>query len=118
MIHKKVSDVAAQDVEAGADTTIQVLIDSDEAPDFAMRRFVMKPGGGMPMHTNLVQHEQYVLQGRAKVRIGDQEIEVAKDDVVFIPAGVPHAYESVGDKDFVFLCMVPNRPDKIEIMDS
>jgi quercetin dioxygenase-like cupin family protein len=116
MIHKKADETPANDVKAGSGTTIQVLIGSDDAPDFVMRRFVMKPGGGMPMHTNLVQHEQYVLQGRARVRIGDAEIEVVKDDVVFIPAGVPHSYESIGKEDFVFLCMVPNRRDEIEIV--
>ena len=118
MIHKKAGDTPSDEVRAGSGTKIQVLIGSNDAPDFAMRRFVMKPGGGMPMHTNLVQHEQYVLQGRAKVCIGDKEIEVVKDDVVFIPAGVPHSYESVGEEDFVFLCMVPNRPDEIEIVET
>jgi quercetin dioxygenase-like cupin family protein len=58
------------------------------------------------------------LQGRARVRIGDETIEVTADDVVFIPAGVPHSYESIGDDDFIFLCMVPNRPDQIEILDD
>ena len=106
----------ATEVKAGSGTSIQVLIGPDEAPDFAMRRFVMEPGGGMPMHTNQVQHEQYVLQGRAIVRIGDDQIEVTRDDIVYIAAGVPHSYESVGDEDFIFLCVVPNRPDKIEIV--
>ena len=70
----------------------------------------------MPLHTNAVQHEQYVLQGRARVRIGDKEIIVEKDDVVFIPAGSPHSYESIGDIDFIFLCMVPNRADSIDLI--
>ena len=36
-------------------------------PHFAMRRFTMGEGGGMPLHTNRVEHEQYVLAGRARV---------------------------------------------------
>ncbi len=117
MIHKSANEVPLTEVRAGSETSTQVLIGPDDAPDFAMRRFVMKPGGGMPLHTNLVQHEQYVLQGRAQVRIGDDEIEVVEDDVVYIPAGVPHSYRSIGEEDFVFLCVVPNRPDKIEILE-
>ena len=116
MLHRHADDTPSKAVAAGSGTTTQVLIGPDDAPDFAMRRFVMEPGGGMPLHTNQVQHEQYVLQGRARVRIGDDEVEVSKDDVVYIPAGVPHSYESIGEEDFVFLCMVPNRPDKIEIV--
>ena len=118
MLHKKATTTPSEIVSAGSGTKIQVLIGSDEAPDFAMRRFVMEPGGGMPLHTNRVQHEQYVLQGRARVQIGEREIEVEKDDVVFIPAGVPHSYKSIGDEDFVFLCMVPNRKDEIRIMET
>jgi quercetin dioxygenase-like cupin family protein len=54
---KHVDSVEAQPVKAGVDTTIQVLISSQEGPNFAMRRFVMKSGGGMPRHTNTVEHE-------------------------------------------------------------
>ncbi len=117
MLHKPANEVPSTEVKAGSGTSTQVLIGPNEAPDFAMRRFVMEPGGGMPLHTNRVQHEQYVLQGRASVRIGDDQVEVTRDDVVYIPAGVPHSYESVGEEDFIFLCVVPNRPDKIEILE-
>ena len=33
--------------------------EKDKAPNFAMRRFIMGRGGGMPLHTNTVEHEQY-----------------------------------------------------------
>ncbi len=69
---KKSHEVEAKNVAAGKDTTIQVLISSQEGPNFALRKFSMKPGGGMPLHTNTVEHEQYVLGGRAKIGIGEQ----------------------------------------------
>ena len=105
-------------VNAGSGTVRQVLIGPDEGPNFSMRRFVMEPGGGMPKHTNTVEHEQYVLGGVAKVGIGDDVIEVAEGDVVFIPAGVPHWYESLGPEEFEFLCVVPNGPDEIRIVEG
>jgi quercetin dioxygenase-like cupin family protein len=108
--------IPAVEVQAGSRTTRQVLIGADEAPNFAMRRFIMEPGGGMPRHTNTVEHEQYVLRGRAKIGIGDEVVEVGKDDVVYIPAGVPHWYRPEGDEPFEFLCIVPNHPDRIEIL--
>ena len=114
---KKFSDVPPVEVEAAVKTTIQVLISPEEAPNFAMRRFVMQPGGSMPRHTNAVEHEQLVLNGRARIGIGDEVYEVEKNDVVFIPAGVPHWYETLGDEPFEFLCMVPNKPDTITILD-
>ena len=104
--------VPVDEVKAGTGTTRQVLIGEDEGPNFAMRKFSMKPGGGMPRHTNTVEHEQYVLQGRARIGIGDEEFVVEAGDVVFIPAGVPHWYKA-SDEGFEFLCMVPNLPDEI-----
>ncbi len=116
MLIKKFSDVEVTPITAAKDTTIQVLISSDEAPHFAMRRIEMKPGGSMPLHTNTVEHEQLVLGGRGRVVLGDQVYEVSKDDVLFIPAGLRHSYKTIGDDEaFVFLCSVPNKPDKIEI---
>ena len=105
-------------VAAGTGTTMQFLIGPDEAPNFAMRRFTMEPGGGMPLHTNEVEHEQFVTRGRARIGIGDEEYNVKSGDVVFIPAGVPHFYESTGEEPFEFLCLVPNGPDKIEILEG
>ncbi len=113
---KRAGSVPAESVAAGSGTRRQVLIGPDEAPNFAMRRFIMEPGGGMPAHTNKVEHEQYVLRGRAKVGIGDEVCEVSKDDVLFIPAGVPHWYRAEGDEPFEFICIVPNSQDKIEIL--
>lgn len=115
---KHVEQIPASPVSAGKDTFIQILISPEEGPHFAMRRFTMKPGGSMPRHTNEVEHEQYVLQGHARIGIGDEVYEVGPGQVVFIPAGVPHWYENIGEEDFVFLCLVPNKEDTIRICDQ
>ncbi|MCP3957247.1 MAG: cupin domain-containing protein [bacterium] len=81
-----------------------------------MRRFTMGEGGGMPLHVNAVEHEQYVLRGRARVGIGEKVHEVGADDVLYIPAGEPHFYEVV-EAPFEFLCVVPNEQDQIMILD-
>ena len=54
---------------------------------------------------------------RHTIWIGDEEHRVAADDVVYIPAGVPHGYRAEGDGPFEFLCVVPNLDDRIEILD-
>jgi quercetin dioxygenase-like cupin family protein len=116
MTVKHAVDVEAKKVAAGEMTTIQVLISSGEGPNFAMRRFVMQPGGGMPLHTNTVEHEQYVLRGHARIGVGGEDFEVKQGDVVFIPEGVPHYYQNIGDEPFEFLCMIPNKPDEIKLV--
>ncbi len=115
---KRADEVPARGVPAGRATETQVLLGPDDgAPNFAMRRFRMGEGGGMPRHTNAVEHEQYVLRGRARVTIGERVHEVGPDDVLYIPAGAPHSYEVV-EGPFEFLCMVPNAPDRLEILET
>lgn len=110
--------VPGRPVAAGAGTSMQVLLGPDDGtPHFAMRRFRMESGGGIPLHTNEVEHEQYVLRGRARMRVGDSVHEVGPDDVLFIPAGCPHSYE-VLDGPFEFLCLVPNAPDRIRMVEG
>lgn len=108
--------VSSERITVGSATERTILISPDEAPNFAMRKFTMEPGGGMPKHTNTVEHEQYVLRGRARIGLGDEVVEVKPGDVLFIPAGLPHWYEALGEEPFEFLCMVPNKEDKIEVL--
>ncbi len=113
---KHARDVPLEAVSAGSGTSRQILIGPAEAPNFALRRFVMQPGGGMPAHTNSVEHEQYVLRGTARIGIGEEILNVQAGDVIFIPAGTPHWYAATGEEPFEFLCIVPNKADKIEIV--
>ncbi len=114
---KPADSVERRPVAAGRATEIQVLLgEEDGAPHFAMRRFIMGEGGGMPRHTNRVEHEQYVLRGRARIAVGDAVHEVSPGDVLYIPAGTPHSYE-VTEGPFEFLCMVPNQEDRIDILE-
>jgi quercetin dioxygenase-like cupin family protein len=115
---KHSTDVEAKNVTAGKETTIQVLISSPEGPNFALRKFSMQRGGGMPRHTNTVEHEQYVLRGEATITIGDETHHVQTGDVVFIPAGAVHSYENIGEEPFEFLCIIPNQEDKITIVEE
>ncbi|WP_028584957.1 cupin domain-containing protein [Desulfogranum mediterraneum] len=117
MYVKKMTEVAAEAVPVGEGVSRKILISPQEGPNFAMRSFTIAAGGFMPMHTNSVEHEQLILNGRARVSIADQVLEVEKDDVVFIPSGVPHSYTTLGDEPFTFLCLVPNQEDIIEIIE-
>ncbi len=115
---KKVDTVAREKIGAAKATEYQVLLgEGDRMPNFAMRRFIMGEGGGMPRHTNTVEHEQYVLKGRARVSIGEDVHEVGPGSILYIPAGAPHDYK-VLEAPFEFLCMVPNKEDRIEICEE
>ncbi|MCF7807394.1 MAG: cupin domain-containing protein [Candidatus Marinimicrobia bacterium] len=116
MIHRNIKQPAIEALSAGEGTSKQVLISPDEGPNFAMRRFIIESGGHMPLHSNSVEHEQFCLGGEAEVVIGDETVTVKKNDVVFIPAGIPHSYRTTSREPFEFLCMVPNKADIIEMV--
>lgn len=117
-VSKRAGAVPLQPVAAGTATETQVLIGpGDGAPNFALRRFVMGAGGGMPRHANAVEHEQFVLTGAARVTIGETVHEVRAGTALYIPAGEPHSYE-VTEAPFEFLCIVPNREDCITLLDQ
>lgn len=113
---KCIDDVAVELVPDGVGVSKQVLIPAGEAPNFAMRCFTIQSGGSMPLHTNLVEHEQYLLSGKARVIIGEESYLVQAGSVVFIPAGAAHAYVNTGSEPFRFLCLVPNKQDKTVII--
>ena len=88
--------------------TRQILIGMEEqSPHFHMRYFAVQPGG----HTSLDQHTHdhgvYMLHGRARLRLGDEEHEIQTGDVVYIPGNEVHQFFTVGDEPFGFLCVVP-----------
>lgn len=114
---RSLDTIPKEKVPVGKNTFRQVLIGSDEAPNFAMRRFIIEPDGEIPNHTNTVEHEQLVLNGRARIGLGGKTFDVKKNDIVYIPANTPHWYKTTGDEPFEFLCMVPNKEDIIKLVE-
>jgi quercetin dioxygenase-like cupin family protein len=116
MYIKTVNDIESSPLTAGNGASMQMLISPQIAPHFAMRKFTIKTGGSMPYHTNSVEHEQYVLKGSAKVIIDGKEKIAKAGDCIFIPAGIAHSYEVIGDENYEFLCLVPNKEDTIKMV--
>lgn len=113
---KSLSEIPSTPLQAGEGASMQMLISPEVAPHFAMRKFIIKKEGHMPFHTNTVEHEQYILKGKARVQLGEESFIAVKDDIIFVPAGVPHSYQVIGDEDYEFLCLVPNSADTIEMV--
>jgi quercetin dioxygenase-like cupin family protein len=113
---RRSKDIPTEPVGSGVATTRQVLTGKGEGEGFHMRRFSIGPGGSMPRHRNVVEHQQVVLSGRATIGIGEGVYQVAAGDVVHIPGGTPHWYRTEGDQPFEFLCVIPDAADRIELL--
>jgi quercetin dioxygenase-like cupin family protein len=55
------------------------------------------PGEGPPLHVHREQDETiYVLDGRYRVRLGEQDVDAVAGAFVFIPRGLPHTWMNAG----------------------
>ena len=90
--------------------TRQILIGADEnSPNFHVRYFAVQPGGHTSLDQHAHEHGVYVLHGRARLRLENDEYELNTGDVVYIPGNEVHQFFASGQEAFGFLCVVPAR---------
>jgi quercetin dioxygenase-like cupin family protein len=102
-------DIENQDVPEPAEKVkIRWLINEKQgAPNFAMRRFEVEPGGSTPYHTHPWEHEVYVLEGDAVAVSKKGENEIGPGSVILVEPNEEHNFVNTGNKPLVFLCMIP-----------
>lgn len=116
MFCKNSNEFETNEIPKTVNANIAVLTPNEDK-DFIVRKVCLANGGSMPNHTNLIQHQQFVLEGEAKVVIGDEVYHAKKGDFLYIPAGVPHYYEACYGKEYEFLCMITTKEDEITLVD-
>lgn len=82
---------------AGGPLTFKVR---GEQTDGALTAFenVVAPGDGPPLHTHSNEDESwYVLEGRLRFRLADERRDAPQGSFVFVPRGVPHCFQNVGE---------------------
>jgi len=84
-----------------------LISDKDGAPHFAMRLFEVGADGNTPLHNHPWEHEIFILEGEAKVRIGDKEFQVKPGYVIYIPPNVEHTIVNIGRSTLKFICLKP-----------
>jgi quercetin dioxygenase-like cupin family protein len=103
-------EVEAQRVEMeGAEgCTVRWLVgEKDGAPTFAMRQFVVEPGGHTPRHHHDYEHEVYVLEGNGAVVEGEQLHPLKAGDVVLVMPDEVHQFRNTGQTPMKMLCLIP-----------
>lgn len=105
------TQVEAQTAEKGADgVSLRWVIDQElGAPNFAMRVLEIQPGGHTPLHAHDWEHEVFILEGRGRVRGGEDEHAFGPGDVIFIPVAERHQFVNDGQEAVRLICCVPNQ---------
>ena len=104
-----VKDVPDNDVPRSEGATIKVILgDKEKMPNFHTRIFTLAPGTVIPAHHHdTIEHEQVMLEGTMKLTVGDETHIVKPGDVMYLPKGLPHSYENIGDTPVRFVCCIP-----------
>jgi quercetin dioxygenase-like cupin family protein len=79
-------------------------------PGGTITLFAFDKGQGLSEHTAPFDAQVHIVDGRAKVFIDKESFELEKDDLIILPANVPHALEA--EKQFkMILTMIKSNPE-------
>ncbi len=111
---KHFSTVKEMEMDGGA--RIRWLITHREgAQNFSMRLITIPRGKETPSHSHDYEHEIFVMEGRGKVLIGNEEREMGEGDFIFIPPNVFHRMKA--GTDMRVICVVPIKAAKMILGD-
>ncbi len=79
---------------------------------WVMRLFTLKGKGCSPLHAHPWPHINYIVSGRGVLCAEGKETALEEEAIAYVPSNVEHQYISAADKDFVFICIVPEEGDK------
>lgn len=90
------------------DVKVRWLIsEKDNAKNFAMRLFEIKPDGHTPLHQHDWEHEVFVLEGNGIAKSKTKDESFKQGDIFFIPSMEWHQFVNTGDDVLKFLCLIP-----------
>jgi len=83
-----------------------------EADGYAVTRYVYAPGTVFPTHSHGVDKLDAVVSGRFRLTLPDGPVVLQGGDRLFVPRGLRHAAEVVGDRPVVSLDGVRTGPPR------
>lgn len=67
-------------------------------PDLTAGLYVIEAGGIDPQSPHTEDELYYVVRGRARVTVGDEERDVTAGSLVFVAATVPHRFHDIAER--------------------
>jgi quercetin dioxygenase-like cupin family protein len=85
-----------------------LVVEEFGAPNFELRYFELQKGARTSLDQHPYEHEVFVLKGKGKMLIGEEEHELRSGDAVLIEPNEVHQLFQSGQEPLGFLCVVPN----------
>ena len=79
---------------------IKISKTSDYTPEISLLSEALKKGRGIPVHKHLNEDEFiFVQKGTIQVSINNQSTDATPGDIIYIPKGVWHGFNNIGNED-------------------
>jgi len=73
-----------------------------EGGNYVVKKLVVKPGHKLSLQVHKLRSEHWVVvQGKARVVLGEETRILNEGDYIYIPKGVQHRLENMGQEDLV-----------------
>jgi len=85
-----------------------------KVPDLSMGLYVLPAGGTDPQSPHTEDEVYYIVSGRAKIQVGDEDRDVQTGSIVYVAKNVEHRFHSIEEELKVIVFFAPeeysNRP--------
>lgn len=83
----------------------QFLTPETSSKHFALRAYIIEPGGHTSYDTHPHEHGVYMLNGEVTVNVGNEELILQSGDILHISGNEPHQFFNRSAKPVKFLCV-------------
>ena len=74
-----------------------------DSKEFIFGLAELPPGGRLPFHRHIQTETDYILSGRARIRLGLRSVEVGSSSAVYFLGKAPHSIETLGSEPLRYI---------------
>jgi mannose-6-phosphate isomerase-like protein (cupin superfamily) len=89
------------------DSSEKLYLEFLKVPDLSMGLYVLPAGGTDPQSPHTEDEVYYVVNGRAKIKVADEDRDVQADSIVYVAKNVEHRFHSIEEDLTVIVFFAP-----------
>jgi mannose-6-phosphate isomerase-like protein (cupin superfamily) len=98
----ELTDIISQQKESN-----KLYLEFLKVPDLSMGLYVLPAGGVDPQLPHTEDEVYYVVSGRAKIKVGDEDRAVQTGSIVYVAKNVEHRFHSIEEELTVIVFFAP-----------
>jgi mannose-6-phosphate isomerase-like protein (cupin superfamily) len=89
------------------DSRGELYLEFLKVPDLSMGLYVLPADGTDPQSPHTEDEVYYVVSGKAKVKVADEDRDVKTGSIVYVPKNVEHKFHSVEEELTILVFFAP-----------